>query len=207
MPPIPAPLRMFASADMRFHGELQVGAETELHERVVSVVEKTGKTGTLTFVELQRRFSQSGEVRVQETQNIVYRDRTPGPAAAPPVTPSLHTARWRRTITPDPVLLFRFSAATFNSHRIHYDRPYALDVEGYPALVVHGPLIALALLEALYAEKPGARVAAFRFRAVRPLFDNAPFSVCGAMDGATANLWAEAPDGGVAMTAEAELAS
>ena len=205
MPPIAAPLRMFAQAEMRFFGKVQVGVETRLHEQVASVVEKTGKAGALTFVEVKRRLSQGGIVRLEETQTIVYRDRTPGPAPAPVMVAAAQPAQWRRTIRPDPVLLFRFSAATFNSHRIHYDRPYAMEVEAYPALVVHGPLIALCLLEALHGAVAGAQVRAFSFRALRPLFDNAPFEVCGALDGARATLWAEAPDGGLAMSAVAEL--
>ena len=205
MPPIPAPLRMFAQAEMRFFAEVQVGVATELHEQVASVVEKTGRAGVLTFVELKRRLSQDGMVRLEETQTIVYRDRAPGPAPAPTLVAPAQPAQWRRTIRPDPVLLFRFSAATFNSHRIHYDRPYAMDVEAYPALVVHGPLIALSLLEALHGAVGGAQVRGFSFRALRPLFDNAPFEVCGTLDGALANLWAEAPDGGVAMSAQAQL--
>lgn len=205
MPPIPAPLRMFAQAQMRFFSDVQVGVESELHEQIASIVEKSGKAGALTFVELRRRLSQGGVVRLEETQSIVYRDRAQGPAPAPAIVAAPQPAQWRRTIRPDPVLLFRFSAATFNSHRIHYDRPYAMEVEAYPALVVHGPLIALLLLEALHGAVAGAQVRAFNFRAVRPLFDNAPFDVCGALNGGRATLWAEAPDGGVAMSAEAEL--
>ena len=113
---------------------------------------------------------------------------------------------WSRTIVPDDVLLFRYSALTFNGHRIHYDRPYATGVEGYPGLVVHGPLIATLLLDLLRREQPSAQVARFSFRAMQPLFDTAPFEVCGRPEGErSVKLWARTPDGRLAMEADAAL--
>ena len=109
-------------------------------------------------------------------------------------------------IEPDPVLLFRYSALTFNGHRIHYDRDYATGVEGYPGLVVHGPLIATLLVDLVRRQHPRARLAHFSFTAVRPLFDVRPFSVCGQEDeGPTVRLWARDPDGALAMRAEARI--
>jgi 3-methylfumaryl-CoA hydratase len=201
LPPIPLPARMFAGADMTFEAPLALDAPTELTETITAIEEKSGRGGPLVFVNLARELSQGGVSCVREVQTLVYRGAA-SPAPAAPV-PSEAKAQWRELKTPDPVLLFRFSAATFNSHRIHYDRDYAQGVEGYPGLVAHGPLIALLLLEALHRRTEGAPLSAFRFRALRPLFDTAPFSVCGRLDGKIADLWAEAPDGGVAMTASA----
>ena len=126
--------------------------------------------------------------------------------ATPPRAPL--TASWTRTIRPDDVLLFRYSALTFNGHRIHYDRRYVTEVEGYPGPVVHGPLIATLLLELARRERPNATVMRFSFRAVSPLFDVAPFTVNGvpAADGDSLSLWAANPDGGLAMEAMATLA-
>lgn len=202
LPPVEAPRRMFAAAAMRFGAPLRPGVETEIVETIASVAEKPGRSGPLTFVEVERRFAQDGAMCVEERQTLVYRQ--PDPPGAPATAPSPYAgqaAEWRRELRPDPALLFRFSAATFNAHRIHYDRPYATGEEGYPGLVVHGPLIALSLLEALAEAHPGRRVASFSFRAQRPLFDGAPFHACGRLEGEGAKLWAEGPDG-VAMTAE-----
>jgi 3-methylfumaryl-CoA hydratase len=115
---------------------------------------------------------------------------------------------WDRSIHPDDVLLFRYSALTFNGHRIHYDRRYVTEVEGYPGLIVHGPLIATLLLDSLRRNLPQAPVARFEFRAVKPLFDIAPFSVCGKPqeDGRTVKLWARSSEGHLAMDATATLA-
>ncbi|MPM86094.1 Mesaconyl-C(4)-CoA hydratase [bioreactor metagenome] len=149
-----------------------------------------------------------GAVAVREEQDIVYRDMArPGdPAPAPQAAPQ--DATWSRDVHPDPTLLFRYSALTFNGHRIHYDRTYAMDKECYPALVVHGPLIATLLMELACSECPQSQVAGFSFRAVRPLFDNAPFRVCGklASDGKSAQLWAQDSEGWLAMQAEIQFA-
>ena len=131
----------------------------------------------------------------------MYRDH--GPAA--PVQAAPADAAWERTIQPDDVLLFRYSALTFNGHRIHYDRRYATEVEGYPGLVVHGPLIATLLMDLLRRNQPAANVARFSFRAVSPLFDTAPFVVCGKPEGKTIALWAKDAAGNLAMSAEAGL--
>ena len=204
MPDLAAPVRMFAGTRMLFHAPLRVDEITRLDESIGSVTRKSGSAGELTFVEVERRFLQDDVLCVEETQTIVFRG-LPRPTV-PAVVPSPLEAQWRDEIRPDPVWLFRFSAATFNGHRIHYDRPYAIEVEFYPGLVVHGPLIALSLLEALHARTDGAVLSQFTFRAMRPLFDTAAFHVCGRIDGdGVASLWAEAPDGGVAMTATAIL--
>jgi 3-methylfumaryl-CoA hydratase len=204
MPPIEAPRRMFAATDMRFVAPLLAGVETEWLERIASIQEKAGKSGPLTFIEVERRISQGGALRVAETQTIVYRPAPVAGEAAPSPVAAPDDADWRATITPDAALLMRFSAATFNAHRIHYDRPYAVEIEGYPGLVVHGPLIALSLLEAM---PTGRRISSFSFRAVRPLFEDAPFEVCGKRVADGAELWARSADGWLAMTARVGFAS
>jgi 3-methylfumaryl-CoA hydratase len=142
---------------------------------------------------------------VSEEHDIVYRappqpgDPVPPPQAAP------QDAAWSREIVPDDVLLFRYSALTFNGHRIHYDRKYVTEVEGYPGLVVHGPLIATLLLDLLRRQMPGATVRSFSFKAVRPTFDLHPFRVCGrpAADGRSVQLWAQDHEGWLTMQGEA----
>ena len=140
--------------------------------------------------------------------DIVYRDLPQPGAPSPEPVRAGDDAQFSREIHPDPVLLFRYSALTFNGHRIHYDRSYVTEVEGYPGLIVHGPLIATLLVDLLRRQRPEARIASFAFKAVRPLFDTAPFSVCGRIDDTTrvATLWARDPDGFVAMQASANLA-
>lgn len=203
LPELGLPRRMFAGASMRLISDLLIDAPTEVEERIISVQEKIGRTGRLAFVELERLFFQYGQLRLSETQTLVYRQAAQGPAVqevAP--APGDVKADWREAIHPDPVMLFRFSAATFNAHRIHYDRDYAQRVEFYPGLVVHGPLVALLLLEALF-RYTGRSPKTFHFRALSPLFDTAPFFVCGRLDGDQAELWAEGADGQRAMTAGA----
>lgn len=184
LPPIEAPRRMFAAAEMTFTGALQAGAETELVETIANVEDKRGASGPLTFVTLDRVFSQTGSARVTERQTIVYTAAAPAPRTTDADPPP--AADWSRDTATDPVLLFAFSAATSNSHRIHYDLDYATRVEGYPGLVVHGPLIALLLLEAMPA-KPLKR---FSFRAMKPAFGGETITAQGRFSGDGAELWA-----------------
>lgn len=207
LPPVALPRRMWAGSQMRFSRPLEVGADITRTSRIADVRRKEGRSGALVFVKVEHRIEDAAGLLLEEVQDLVYRDEArPGePAPAPQPAPA--DALWCREIHPDPVLLFRFSALTFNSHRIHYDLPYAMDVEHYPALVVHGPLIATLLLDALYRELPGRSLCSFSFRAVRPLFEGRPFKVCGQVspDGATVRLWAQDADGWLAMDASAEL--
>lgn len=205
LPPVPLPRRMFAGSRMHFHRPVRIGLEAELVERIASVQAKSGRSGELVFVSVERSLHQDGEVALTEVQSLVYRGAETT-AAAPAAPPTPQPADWRREVRPDPALLFRFSAATFNSHRIHYDLPYATAVEGYPGLVVHGPLIALLLLEAARAAAPDRKITAFAFRAERPLFAPEPFSVCGRFEGEGAALWAENAEGHRAMSAEVTFA-
>jgi 3-methylfumaryl-CoA hydratase len=206
MPPIDLPRRMFAGARMRFHRPLKIGMAATRHATIREISEKSGRSGRLAFVTVAYEFRQDGQICIEEVQDIVYRE--PGaPVSAPqsrPLPPPPEGA-WRRVIQPDPALLFRFSAITFNAHRIHYDRPYAMDVEGYPGLVVHGPLTAILLMELVRCNEKRT-VTSFEFRGRAPLFDLAPFRVVGTseQDGKI-NLEAQGPDGQVAMTATVDL--
>ncbi|NMF88569.1 FAS1-like dehydratase domain-containing protein [Aromatoleum petrolei] len=207
LPPVALPRRMWAGSQMRFVRPLKVGADVTRTSRIANVRVKEGRSGALVFVKVEHRIEDAGGLVLEEAQDIVYRDAAKSGEATPESPPAPGNALWCHEIRPDPVLLFRFSALTFNSHRIHYDLPYATGVEHYPALVVHGPLIATLLLDALHRELPDRRLRAFTFRAVRPLFEGRPFKVCGRIeaDGNTVRLWAQDADGWLAMDASAEL--
>ncbi|ANY19379.1 hypothetical protein A6F68_00853 [Tsuneonella dongtanensis] len=163
LPDVPLARRMFAASAMEFMAPLVLGREATMESRVADVSHKRGRSGDLVFVEVHRTIRQDGEVRVRERQSYVYReDGAPTPMPEPLANPP-EGEPW----TPDEVNLFRFSAATFNGHRIHYDAPYAREVEGYPALVVHGPFTAARL--AARAMR-GGPLATFAFKAMSPLF-------------------------------------
>ena len=202
LPPVPLPSRMWAGSRLTFHHPLRVGEEIERVSRIQSVTPKVGRTGPLVFVVVRHQISNASGVAITEEHDIVYRDH---PKQTPEPPPAACDQAWERTIHPDDVLLFRYSAVTFNGHRIHYDRRYCTDVEHYPGLVVHGPLIATLLLDLLRRQMPGADVAEFSFRAVSALFDTAPFSVCGRAQGNDIHLWARNAQGGLAMDAKARL--
>lgn len=198
LPPVPLPRRMWAGGRLRFRRPLKVDEPVTRLSRIVSVTEKSGRNGQLVFVAVKHELRGGAGLSIEEEQDIVYREASAG-AGTPPAPPHREAA-WEATIRPSEALLFRYSALTFNSHRIHYDREYAMWVEGYGGLVVHGPLIATLLLE--LARKNGARLAAVSYRGVSPLFDGRPFRVRGKLP----DLWAETPEGGLAMSATAELA-
>jgi 3-methylfumaryl-CoA hydratase len=205
LPPVELPRRMFAGARLHFRHPLVIGKPASRTGTVRDISQKHGASGTLMFVTVEYQIEQDGRVCVEEVQDIVYRE--PGARIAAPAVVELPTppaGAWTRTITPDPVLLFRFSALTFNAHRIHYDRPYAIDEEGYPGLVVHGPLTAVLLLD-LVRRHTNRAVIAYSFRGRAPLFDLAPFRLVGQPEENAVALEAVGPDGGVAMTATATL--
>lgn len=205
MPPIPLPRRMFAGARMTFHAPLIIGQPARREARIASVSQKSGRSGTLAFVTVDYAIHQGDTLCVEEQQDIVYREaggKAPAPQPAP--LPPVPEGAWVKEITPDPVLLFRFSALTFNGHRIHYDRPYAMEEEGYPGLVVHGPLTATLLMD-LVRRNTDRRVTGYSFRGQAPLFDLHPFRLVGHPEGDTVKLEAQGPDGKVAMAAEANL--
>ena len=208
LPPVPLPRRMWAGGRLQWHRDLRVGDKIQQIPRVVSVTHKAGRSGDLIFLTLRNEVTRGGELVLTEEKDLVYRapaqpgDPVPASQAAPA------QAVWSREILPDPVLLFRYSALTFNSHRIHYDRPYATEVEDYPCLVVHGPLIATLLMELARASLPSARVKAFSFKAVRPTIDLHPFRVCGrpSADGTSAEMWAQDHEGAITMQANVRFA-
>lgn len=205
MPPISLPRRMIAGGRLSFPVPLRIGRPARQESVIRSVSEKEGRTGRLAFVTVERRVFQDGTLCVEEEQDVVYRQ--PGPPLAAPAVRAPAPApadAWTRVVTPDPVLLFRFSALTFNGHRIHYDRPYAVEVEGYPGLVVHGALVAVLMLDLVRAQT-GRTVRSFSFRGQSPLFDLAPFRLVGVQDGDQVRLEALGPDGAVAIAAEARL--
>ena len=207
VPPVPLPRRMWAGGRIRFPGPLRVGDEVTRLSTVKSVEAKHGRTGTLVFVVVEHVLSTGRGAAVVEEHDIVFRDApAPGAGVAPegaagPAPPAEHS----RTVEPSPVLLFRYSALTFNGHRIHYDRSYAVDVEGYPGLVVHGPLQAT-LLMGLAEETGGQPLSAFAFRAMRPLFDLAPFTIAAGPAPDGSSLRVLDADGRVTMTASAARA-
>ena len=209
LPPVELPRRMWAGSQLAFHTPLQVGDRVRRDSRIEEVSEKAGRSGALVFVKIRHEIFRIGAAApaITEYHDIVYRAAPRPDEAPPPAQPAPAAAAWQRAWVPDDVLLFRYSALTFNGHRIHYDRRYVTETEGYPGLVVHGPLIATLLLDLLRHEMPQADVAEYRFRAVRPLFDTAPFLVCGAPDPAArrVRLWAQDHAGALAMDATATL--
>ena len=199
LPPVRLPRRMFASAAMTFDSPLVLDAPAELSLEVADVRHRPGKSGDLVFVEVDRRLTQDGVTRLTERQTIVYRGQGAPVAVVIPADPP--PRRDAELWTPGPTDLFRFSAATFNSHRIHYDRPYATAVEGYPGLVIHGPFTA-ARLFALAQARAARPLRAFSFRAVAPLFAGQPvYLTPGDSEG---DVQALRCDGAVAMTARAD---
>ncbi len=207
LPPVELPRRMWAGSRFDFRAPLRVGDTIRRTSTIVDVTAKSGATGQLVFVLVRHEITSSSGGSFTEEHDIVYRD-LPSPDDKPTTPkPAPDSAAWARGIHPDDVLLFRYSALTFNGHRIHYDRRYVTEVEGYPGLIVHGPLIATLLVELARRNDPRA-LRSFRFRAMSPLFDTAPFSVHGAPsdDGKSAKLWARNAQGGLAMEAEVGFA-
>lgn len=204
LPPPPLPRRMWAAGDMRIEKPLRLGVPAQRRSTIRSIEAKSGKSGALVFLNLAHEFLQDGSVCIHEEQNLVYREMPTGPAVEAAGEPAA-AADWTREIVPDPVLLFRYSALTYNSHRIHYDRPYATGQEFYADLVVQGPLLATLLLELCQAQLPHAVVRSFQYRAVRPTFVSQPFTVNGSQDGKVLSLWS-AQQGRLCMSATATLA-
>jgi len=207
LPPVPLPRRMWAGSRFEFPGELRVGDAAERVSTIESVASKQGRSGPLVFVTVRHEVftNAAATPALREWHDIVYRAaRQPGDAEPAP-QPAPADAEWAREWQPDEVLLFRYSALTFNGHRIHYDRRYVTEVEGYPGLIVHGPLIATLLLDLLGREWPAARLASFAFKALRPSFDGHPLCVSGKRDGDAIRLWAQDHEGWLTMDAQATL--
>ena len=205
LPPVPLPRRMWAAGKLKISKYLRLGQEAEKSSEIIDVSLKKGSTGPLVFVSLLHTYSQDGEVCIEEEQNLVYREMPDGPSPMPPGKVPPQEADWVDRILPDPVLLFRFSALTYNGHRIHYDRNYAVEQEFYPGLVVHGPLQAVLLCNSLLNHTASSRVKEFQFRAMRPLFDSREMALCGSVRPNAIELWTQSDDGFVGMNASVKL--
>ena len=204
LPPVPLPRRMWAGSEIQFAGPVYVGDALRRDSRVLDITHKQGASGDLVFVTLEHHIYRDEVLVIEELQNLVYRGAGDAPTRSA-AKPAPAQPQWSLVIHPDPVLLFRYSALTFNSHRIHYDREYAVNEEAYAGLVVQGPLTATLLLELLHRELPDAQVQRFTFRGVRPLLDGQPFQVQGRRDGTRVSLWALDACGALAMDAQAVL--
>jgi len=209
LPKIPLPRRMYAGSSFTFDGDIRVGDKLRRETEFTDIQLRGGGTGTLIVTTQTRRIFTSRGLAVTEAASTVFREEVkageksgiPTREAAPTDVP------WRRTVKPDPVMLFRYSALTFNGHRIHYDCPYAKQQEGYPGLVVHGPLMATLLVDLVRRERPDATLQSFAFKALRPIFADQPFTLCGkpGSDGKTIDLWAKDHEGYLTMRATATL--
>jgi len=207
LPPIESTRRMWAGSRVRYLDDLPIDADATRRSRIIRIENKAGKLGSLWFVTVEHVISCDGTPRISEEQDIVYRE------IAAPATKSVPAAQrydgvpqWSVSVEPDTTLLFRYSALTFNGHRIHYDRTYACEQEGYPNLVVHGPLTATLLQQLALEHGAGRALARFAFRGVTPLFVDRVFLLEGrrAEDDALA-LWARGPEGELSMTATASF--
>jgi itaconyl-CoA hydratase/mesaconyl-C4 CoA hydratase len=189
LPPADNRNRMWAGGRVSFDGALEVGVEARKTSTVTAIQEKKGRTGSLLFVTVKHDIEQNGKLVVSEEQDIVYREPSPPKLQGTEPAPS---SQWRESVDPSPVLLFRYSAVTFNSHRIHYDDPYVTQTEGYPGLVIHGPLIATMMCRAFAHAHPKASLKHLAYRGLRPLIAPKAFSVAGAVVApGEAKLWAE----------------
>ncbi|HMT45292.1 MAG TPA: MaoC family dehydratase N-terminal domain-containing protein [Chakrabartia sp.] len=205
LPPVPLPRRMWASSKVSFLAPIAQGAAITRTSTVASVKEKTGSTGTLVFVDVDHVTRADGVIAVEERQTIVYREATTTPAAPAPdeADVDLSDWGWHRSLRPAEPLLFRYSALTFNSHRIHYDRPYAVDEECYRGLVVHGPLTATLLLDLAARELGANALKSFAFRGVSPAIAGEPLHLVAKLEGDALTLAALGGDGQTVMAAEA----
>jgi 3-methylfumaryl-CoA hydratase len=200
LPPVPLPRRMWAGSRFSFEGEpLRIGDTITRSSTIKSVEPKSGSTGSMVFVTVQHTISGPRGLSLVEDHDIVYREAPkPGEAARAP-KPAPTDATWSRTIDATPPLLFRFSALTFNGHRIHYDQPYVTGTEGYPGLIVHGPLMGLVQIELARRSNPAKIPARFEFRALSPVFAGAPFSVSARREtDGTVSTWITNSTGGLA---------
>jgi len=214
VPALPLPRRMFAGERVRYHRPLRIGEAVRREIELTDMSVKQGSTGTLVFATTVSRIYGSGAgggetLAVEEERRGVFREEVKAGERnqAPRREPAPADTPWRRTVRPDAVALFRFSALTFNSHRIHYDRTWAMEVEGYPGLVVHGPFTATQLVDFARDHAGGRAIVGFTAQARAPLFDTAPFELRGrpSPDARAADLWAVTPEGTIAVSAQVEL--
>jgi 3-methylfumaryl-CoA hydratase len=207
LPPLPLPRRMFGGARLAFHAPLRVGEAIERRSELVAIEAKETRSGPLVRAVVRHTVSgPNGPAVVEEQDTLALEEAKPGARSAPPAAAPADPA-WRREVEPTPTLLFRYSAITFNAHRIHYDADYTRGIEHYPGLVVQGTLLSLLLMELCRTNAPGRPLARFEFRAVRPVYSPRPFTVAGKPAGDGAELWIADPDGALAMRATAGFAA
>lgn len=210
LPPVALPRRMWAGSRIDHIQPLRIGEDIRRVSEIKDVTYKTGRSGELVFVAVHHEIHGENGHAIHEEHDIVYREM---PAAGAPAVsdpagrPAPGAAVWSWTVTPDIALLFRYSALIFYAHRIHYDHPFTTEVEGYPGLIVHGPLLATLMLELCRRERPDAAISKFRFRAQSPIFMDDPFTVAAepAADGKSAKVWVVDPLGGTAMTGDVKF--
>lgn len=193
LPPVRFPHRMWAGGRVTFHMPLLLGATVTRTSTISAISEKKGRSGGLVFVTVRHELDGGEGIAITEEHDLVYRERALAASPAP-IPTSAPQAPWMETIDPDPVLLFRYSALTFNGHRIHYDRSYAVEEEGYPALVVHGPLQAT-LMARLAARRLDAPITRFDYRGHQPAFDGTPLHICGRPTAEGAEVWTQQGQG------------
>lgn len=207
LPPLELPRRMWAGSRLKFLAPMKIGAQLNKKSTIKVVTQKTGRSGALVFVTVAHQVHDRQTLCIEEEHDIVYSEKiNPDiPEVLPPSAPS--ESAFSRHIDPDPVMLFRYSALTFNGHRIHYDQPFCIHTEGYKGLVVHGPLMATMLLDLVRFELPHAVVCEFEFRALAPVFETNKFSIHGQpnADGKTIKLWVRRDDGALAMLAHVSI--
>jgi 3-methylfumaryl-CoA hydratase len=210
LPKIPMPRRMYAGSTFTFDSDIRVGDKLRREIEFTDIQLRSGSTGTLVVTTQTRRIFTPRGLALTEAASTVFREEVKaGEKSGVPVRDVAPAdVPWRRTIKADSVMLFRYSAITFNPHRIHYDRTYCLETEGYPGLVVHGPFAQQCLFDLLRDSMPGRKIKTFAVRARAPLFDTAPFDVIGRPtdDGKGAELWTVTPKGTIAAQATATLA-
>lgn len=206
LPPIPFPKRMWAGSRLQFLKNISVNQEIKRESEIVKIEFKQGKSGDMYFVTVKHSIFADDQLAIVEEQDIVYRDASnqvqSRPATTAPATIEAKPFSYKKQFPINTTSLFRYSALTFNSHKIHYDRPYAMQEEGYPGLVVHGPFLATLLIHFFKQDYPTKTIQSFNFRAVNPVFDFNEFSICGDVGTDQAELWIEKSDGQIAMKAK-----
>jgi 3-methylfumaryl-CoA hydratase len=205
MPPVPTPRRMWAAGSFEIDNPLVLGHPASRRTIIRAVEPKSGKSGELIFVTLEHELHQKERLCLREIQNLVYREKQAKRAASNPVCELATDHEFSKEVRINPVFLFRYSALTYNSHRIHYDLPFATEQEFYPGLVVHGPLLATLLLELVRDNLPSSHVSKYEFRAMRPTFDQETLRLCGRREGNSVALWTCDEKGLIGMRATALL--
>jgi len=206
LPPVPLPRRMWAGSRIRYEAPMPIGAQVTRTARIKTVTTKEGRSGLLAFVTVEHTYSCNGQIARIEEQDLVYRDHPSSDAPAPTARPAPSNPEWSQPIQTDEVTLFRYSAITFNGHRIHYDHPYVTNDEGYSGLVVHGPLIATFLLEAWQTANLTRAIRRFEFKAIKPVFCHTRLAAEGhhSEDSGRSHLWATSDRGELHMEAEVD---